>query len=163
MVGLVSLGPPYALPHSTQSPFTRTTIMTQLIKTWPARIRWLVAWIAGGWLALSMAWLIGAALMGLRPVWWWTLYLGLTAVVSPICLAAYGIDKQRAAEQQDRIAEKWLHLLALIGGWPGAVLGQHFFRHKTKKVSFRMVLWLILALHFVLIVLGLYWLMFRTA
>ena len=131
--------------------------------TWPDRFRWLVAWLAGCWLALSLAWLIGAALIpGLRPTWWWTLYLGLTAVVSPICLAAYGIDKQRAAEQQERISERTLHLLALLGGWPGAVLGQQLFRHKTVKVSFRLVLWLILALHLALIIFGLYWLMFRA-
>jgi uncharacterized membrane protein YsdA (DUF1294 family) len=56
-----------------------------------------------------------------------------------------------------------LHLLALLGGWPGAVLGQQLFRHKTKKVVFRLVLWLILALHLTLVCLGLYWLMFRAS
>ncbi len=135
-----------------------------VLKTWPDRFRWLAAWMGGCWLAICMAWLITAALMpSLRPAWWWTLYLGLTTVVSPICLAAYGIDKQQAADQQERISEKMLHLLALFGGWPGAVLGQRIFRHKTKKVVFRMVLWLILALHFALIGLGLYWLIFRPS
>jgi uncharacterized membrane protein YsdA (DUF1294 family) len=131
-----------------------------MVKTWRDRFRWLVVWTAGGWLAVCMAWLIGAALMpSWRPVWWWTLYLGLTAVVSPICLAAYGIDKQQAADQEERVSERTLHLFALLGGWPGALLGRQFFRHKTRKVTFRMVLWLILALHFALIGLGLYWLL----
>jgi uncharacterized membrane protein YsdA (DUF1294 family) len=135
-----------------------------MIKTWSDRAGWLAAWMGGCWLAICMAWLIGAALMpSWRPVWWWTLYLGLTAVASPICLAAYGIDKQQATDREERISEKMLHLLALCGGWPGAVLGRRIFRHKTKKVVFRMVLWLILALHVALIVLGLYWLMFRRA
>jgi uncharacterized membrane protein YsdA (DUF1294 family) len=133
-----------------------------VIKTWSDRFRWLVIWLAGTWLAICMAWLIGAAFFSSwQRAWWWTLYLGVTAVMSPICLAAYGIDKQQAADQQERISERMLHLLALLGGWPGALLGQQLFRHKTKKVVFRMVLWLILALHLALICLGLYWLMFR--
>ena len=131
------------------------------VKTWPDRFRWLVFWLAGGWLALAVVWLLGAALFRWPGQWWWTFYLGLTAVVSPICLAMYAIDKQRAGDQQDRIPERMLHLLALMGGWPGAVLAQRLFRHKTKKVAFRLVLWLIVALHLTLIVLGLYWLLFR--
>ena len=138
--------------------------MTQAPKTWLERFRRLVVWMAGCWLAICMAWLIGAAFFpSWQRAWWWTLYLGLTAVASPICLAAYGIDKQQVADKQDRVSERTLHLLALVGGWPGAVLGQQFFRHKTKKIVFRMVLWLILALHLALIVLGLYWLMFRKS
>jgi uncharacterized membrane protein YsdA (DUF1294 family) len=137
--------------------------MPKAPKTWLERLRWLVIWSAGSWLAFSIIWLIAAALnTDLRPTWWWTIYLGLTAVMSPLCLAAYGIDKQRAAENLDRISERTLHLLALVGGWPGAVLGQQIFRHKSQKVSFRLVLWLILALHAVLICAGLYFMFHRT-
>src|SRR5205823_490992 len=105
-------------------------MMMHAPKTWPDRFRWLVAWLAGCWLAMIVVWLFAAAIFpGMRPVWWWTLYLGLTAVISPICLAAYGVDKQRATEQQDRLPVRLLHLLALFGGWPGAVLGQWLFHH----------------------------------
>ena len=34
-----------------------------------------------------------------------------------------------------------LHLLALAGGWPGALLAQQFLRHKSAKASFRTVFW----------------------
>ena len=31
--------------------------------------------------------------------------------------------------------------LGLFGGWPGALLGQRVFRHKTKKAEFQFVFW----------------------
>jgi uncharacterized membrane protein YsdA (DUF1294 family) len=40
-----------------------------------------------------------------------------------------------------------LHLLAFLGGWPGALLGQRQFRHKTKKVSFLIAFWVVVVLH----------------
>jgi uncharacterized membrane protein YsdA (DUF1294 family) len=39
------------------------------------------------------------------------------------------------------VPERTLHLLALLGGWPGAILGQRHFRHKTRKVSFLFAFW----------------------
>jgi uncharacterized membrane protein YsdA (DUF1294 family) len=32
----------------------------------------------------------------------------------------YGFDKSAAQNQRWRVAERTLHLLALLGGWPGA-------------------------------------------
>lgn len=118
---------------------------------------------AGLWLAVMAACLAAILSQGFRPAWWVTTYAGLTVLASPICFAAYGIDKRRATRQQDRISERTLHLLALLGGWPGAVLGQRTFHHKTQKVSFRVVLGLILVLHAGLIVFGFYLLSHRTA
>lgn len=45
-----------------------------------------------------------------------------------------------------RISEKTLWLLALLGGSLGTLLGMHWFRHKTKKISFQAILAMILAL-----------------
>ncbi len=46
-----------------------------------------------------------------------------------------------------RIPEKQLHAVALLGGWPGALLAQQLLRHKTQKASFQGIFWLIVALH----------------
>jgi uncharacterized membrane protein YsdA (DUF1294 family) len=51
----------------------------------------------------------------------------------------YGWDKRQAKKQKRRIPEKRLHILALIGGTVGALLGQLTFRHKTKKKRFQVV------------------------
>lgn len=48
----------------------------------------------------------------------------------------FGVDKNRARKGQRRIAERDLLGLALIGGSPGAFLGRHVFRHKTRKEPF---------------------------
>ncbi len=75
------------------------------------------------------------------------IYLLLVLLASPLCFAAYGWDKRRAVRNGPRIPERTLHLLAFVGGWPGAWLGQRFFRHKTQKRMFRFVFWLIVILH----------------
>ena len=41
-----------------------------------------------------------------------------------------------------RTAESTLHILSLLGGWPGAALAQSFLRHKSKKLSFRVTYWI---------------------
>ena len=64
-------------------------------------------------------------------------------VMSLGTFVVYGIDKRRAKQEgSDRISEKTLHVLSLLGGWPGAIAGQKLFRHKTYKKSFRLVFWL---------------------
>ncbi|MBV6823027.1 DUF1294 domain-containing protein [Pseudomonas sp. PD9R] len=78
--------------------------------------------------------------------------------VSVIPLAAYGIvsvlafflywsDKRKARADDWRTPENVLHALEFAGGWPGALLAQQVFRHKTRKVSFQLVFWLIVLLH----------------
>jgi uncharacterized membrane protein YsdA (DUF1294 family) len=37
--------------------------------------------------------------------------------------------------------------MAVIGGWPGALVAQEVFRHKSRKLSFRRVLWTTVALN----------------
>ena len=64
-------------------------------------------------------------------------YLGLSAAT----FLMYWKDKKAATEDCQRTPENTLHILAVLGGWPGALIGQQKLRHKTKKVSFRIVLW----------------------
>lgn len=74
-------------------------------------------------------------------------YLVLVVVMSAVCYIAYGLDKWRAVNEGHRVPERMLHLLAFLGGWPGALLGQRQFRHKTKKLSFLVPFWLVVMLH----------------
>lgn len=74
-------------------------------------------------------------------------YLCVVGVMSLVAFITYGLDKQRAINGSRRVPERTLHVMAFLGGWPGALLGQRQFRHKTQKVSFRIVFWLVVALH----------------
>jgi uncharacterized membrane protein YsdA (DUF1294 family) len=67
------------------------------------------------------------------------LVLYLSASVG--AFAAYWIDKAAACNQRRRTPEIRLHLLALAGGWPGALLAQQLLRHKCSKPSFLLVFW----------------------
>ncbi|MFO1488444.1 MAG: DUF1294 domain-containing protein [Verrucomicrobiota bacterium] len=59
----------------------------------------------------------------------------------------YALDKSRAERGGWRIPEAQLHLLELLGGWPGAFLAQQRLRHKCSKPRFLMVFWGIVLLY----------------
>ncbi len=70
-------------------------------------------------------------------------YLGASLVT----FGAYGLDKARALASGWRVSESTLLALGLLGGWPGAILAQQVFRHKTKKPRFRRAFWGTVALN----------------
>ena len=73
----------------------------------------------------------------------WLIVLGLEVLLlSVITLGFYAWDKRQAGRDGWRVPEKRLHALSLLGGWPGAMLGQRLLRHKTIKTRFRAVFWL---------------------
>lgn len=69
----------------------------------------------------------------INPVWIYLITLSL------VTFLFYGYDKSQAVSHKGRIPEAVLHGLALAGGTPGALAGQLVFRHKTRKLSFRVV------------------------
>ena len=71
------------------------------------------------------------------PAWILAPYLGLSA----LSFLAYWLDKEAARAQASRTPESTLHLLALAGGWPGALLAQQLLRHKSAKAAFRRTFW----------------------
>jgi uncharacterized membrane protein YsdA (DUF1294 family) len=68
-------------------------------------------------------------------------------LASLVSFALYWRDKHQARTQGWRTPEKVLHASELCGGWPGALLAQQAFRHKTRKLSFQLSFWAIVALH----------------
>ena len=79
-------------------------------------------------------------------LYWYLLVINILAFV------CYGLDKLKAKRNARRISERWLLLLALIGGSVGAWLGMLVWRHKTKHTKFRWGVPIILLLQ-----VALYW------
>lgn len=67
---------------------------------------------------------------------------GLSLVLSMVTFGAYALDKLAAKKGNWRTKENTLHLFAIFGGWPGALIAQKFLRHKTIKQSFQINFWL---------------------
>ena len=75
--------------------------------------------------------------------------------LSVLTLGFYGEDKWAAQSGRWRTPENTLHLLSLLGGWPGAAIAQSFLRHKSSKKSFRNIYWLTVCLNLAALVYGL--------
>ncbi|WP_456414940.1 DUF1294 domain-containing protein [Thiolapillus sp.] len=67
--------------------------------------------------------------------------------MSLFTFTAYAMDKKKAIDGQWRISENVLHMLELLGGWPGGLVAQRKARHKSGKKSYQAVFWLIVFLH----------------
>lgn len=86
--------------------------------------------------AFAIGYLVVNAIWPL-PIWVAAIYLA----ASILTFVAYARDKSAATAGRWRIPESTLLLLGFLGGWPGAIVAQQVFRHKTRKASFRRAFW----------------------
>ena len=78
-------------------------------------------------LAFALVWAGSAVVWGV-PRW----VLPGYAVLSLLTFCAYWQDKRAAQAGHWRTPESTLHALALLGGWPGAIVAQQWLRHKSR-------------------------------
>ena len=80
------------------------------------------------------------------------------ALIAPTVAIAYGAlsciafmlyrrDKNAAQAGRMRTRERTLHLIDLLGGWPGGLLAQDRLRHKTRKATFQVAFWVTVAIN----------------
>lgn len=67
------------------------------------------------------------------------LVLAVYGAASVVAFGMYARDKYAAQRGQWRTPESTLQLLAIAGGWPGALVAQQQLRHKSSKASFLFV------------------------
>ncbi|WP_065258021.1 DUF1294 domain-containing protein [Pseudomonas bananamidigenes] len=97
------------------------------------------------WLIVCALPLSGSLSMWLRGIS--LLPLAAYGIVSVLAFFLYWADKRKARAEAWRTPENVLHAVELAGGWPGALIAQQVLRHKTRKVSFQVLFWVIVALH----------------
>lgn len=78
-------------------------------------------------------------------------------IFSILTMFIYGRDKAHAAIRSWRIPESYLHVLEIMGGWPGALMAQNDFRHKTRKSVYQLVFKGIILLHLLAWAFYFYW------
>ena len=81
--------------------------------------------------------------------------LALLLLINLITFSVFGYDKQLAKNRKNRISERSLFLLMLFGGTIGGLLAMLVFRHKTKKTSFKLMVFGIIVIQLVLLYFGL--------
>lgn len=82
--------------------------------------------------------------------YWPQLIANAYLFMSTITVLVYKWDKRLAinvTNQTTRVPERSLHILALLCGWPGALIAQQWFRHKSKKRPFIALLWLMVIIN----------------
>ncbi|MBQ3369736.1 MAG: DUF1294 domain-containing protein [Mogibacterium sp.] len=67
-------------------------------------------------------------------------------IINIVAFCMYGLDKSAAIKQKERIPNKVLLFMAVIGGSVGALAGMYTFRHKTKKWYYTLTVPVILML-----------------
>ena len=90
----------------------------------------------------------------------WGLLAGWLILINIVTFVVFGLDKLLAKHPRfrQRVPEKNLLLLAVVGGSVGALLGMLVFRHKTLHRVFRMGVPVILAVQLLLAAaIALYW------
>jgi uncharacterized membrane protein YsdA (DUF1294 family)/cold shock CspA family protein len=85
----------------------------------------------------------GLALVDLVP----PVLVGVYLALSLATFLMYRSDKAAALAGGWRTQESTLHLAALLGGWPGALVARPMFRHKTTKEPFRTIFWVTVVLN----------------
>ncbi len=94
----------------------------------------------GALLAIALLALVGPVPMALALAYY---------AMSLVSFLMYAADKASAGRGGQRTPENTLHLADLLGGWPGALIAQQRFRHKTIKQPFQLVFWATVVLNLI--------------
>lgn len=90
--------------------------------------------IGAGFLAVALVLMLRGTAPALLPL----VYL----LMSGATWIAYWMDKDAAGKKGwRRTPESTLHMMGLLGGWPGGLIAQQQFHHKTVKQSFQGTFW----------------------
>ncbi len=120
---------------SASSPRLLTAVTLLLMPSWAALVLW------GIWAArLPIPTLAAIPILNLLTFW------------------VYWNDKHAAQTGRWRTKEDTLHLLALLGGWPGAWFAHQILRHKSRKAEFRTTYWATVLIHCAALTGWLFWL-----
>lgn len=100
-----------------------------------------------GWRTAAALVALGALVAGWAAAWIAPAVAVGYGALSFVAFMLYRRDKIAAQAGRTRTRERTLHLVDLLGGWPGGLLAQDRLRHKTRKAKFQLVFWVTVAIH----------------
>ncbi len=68
-------------------------------------------------------------------------------IINILSFLIYGIDKYKAKKSKNRISERSLLFLSLIGGCYGSIFVMNLFSHKTQKTKFITINYLLIIIY----------------
>ncbi len=99
------------------------------------------------WGTLLVVW-FSATLCGGVYFWQYPLtVLYYYLVASTVVVVVYLSDKRNEKQEHPVTGESALLFLSLLGGWPGAIIGQYLCNLTMKSFTFRLLLFLLVTLH----------------
>ncbi len=78
--------------------------------------------------------------------------LNYIIIINLITFIIYYLDKRWAIKNKNRVSENTLLFLSLIGGSIGAYLSMNIFRHKTKKIKFKILIPLMIIIQIIIFI-----------
>jgi len=98
------------------------------------------------WLVLAMAaWVTVFNLLDLR------VEMEIVVSVSVSAFFVMTIDKIQSIQGGRRLSERSLYTMALLGGSLGVILGIYLLHHKSRKTSFKIIIFLLTLLQIALV------------
>lgn len=98
------------------------------------------------WLGVVLA--LSLALLFFTPFYRWLCLLLATNTATFLVMF---IDKVQATMGDRRISERSLYLMTFLGGSVGMLLAMYLIRHKSRKLSFQLVVWALVIVQLVLV------------
>lgn len=80
------------------------------------------------------------------------LLLSIVLLASAVSFVAMWRDKRAAERGGWRTPESTLHVLELLGGWPGSFAAQRLLRHKNRKLRYQVIFWACVAIDVAIVV-----------
>ena len=85
-----------------------------------------------------------------------TNFLLIVIIINIATFLTYAIDKNLAKRKKPRISERNLIALAFLMGSIGAISGMSIFKHKTKKLKFKVLIPIALIFNILILIVYLY-------
>ncbi|WP_165313255.1 DUF1294 domain-containing protein [Vibrio ziniensis] len=104
------------------------------------------------WSTLIVVW-FAATLGGCVYFWKYPLFIVYYYLVATaIVFVVYLFDKRNEKRTNPVTSKSALLFLSLLGGWPGAVIGQYSFNLHPKSFIFQLLFFIVMALHVIFLV-----------